>query len=108
MLAVSSVIKNQKEDFAKSILRFSVTQDRQLVVDVLRNLTCQEIYATEDPNIIFRGYSMATKALDYYMKLVGLDYLQTTLKTLVRSVYKDRESCEVLAPKMLYVVFNVI
>ena len=38
---------------------------------------------------------MATKAIDVYMKMVGSDYLRSTLGDLIKSVVTSKRSCEV-------------
>ena len=52
------------------------------------------IYA-ENYNTIFRGNSLATKAVDQYMKMVGMEYLHNTIGPLVKAVVKSKDSCEV-------------
>ena len=65
--------------------------------DLFSKLVQTEICSTEDLNIIFRGNSVATKAIDYYMKIVGMGYLNVTLGDLVKQVYKSKEICEVMS-----------
>ncbi len=48
-----------------------------------------------DPEVLFRGNSVATKALDYYMKLVGLRYLDRTIGQNIKDIYESKKSCEV-------------
>ncbi|KAL9987866.1 hypothetical protein ACROYT_G002239 [Oculina patagonica] len=63
---------------------------------------------TEDENLVFRGNSFATKAMDSYMKMIGesitanndqhcliVKYLQETLGEFVQSVYESEDDCEV-------------
>ena len=44
---------------------------------------------------MFRGNSLATKALDQYMKMIGTRFLHNTMKNLTQAVYKDSQSSEV-------------
>lgn len=44
---------------------------------------------------MFRGNSLATKAMEAYMKLVAADYLQETLGDYVKQVLESNDSCEV-------------
>lgn len=44
---------------------------------------------------MFRGNSLATKAMEAYMKLVAGDYLLETLGDYVKQVLDSNESCEV-------------
>lgn len=62
---------------------------------ILKSITSYEIEATDNVDIIFRGNSLATKALDSYMKLVGKSYLETTLGKLIKDVYENKKSVEV-------------
>ena len=51
--------------------------------------------STENPDVIFRANTLATKALDYYMKLVGLPYLYSTLHAVVKEIYNYKKPFEV-------------
>ena len=54
-----------------------------------------EILAADNPKILFRGNSIATKALDQYMKRIGSDYLKRTLKAVIEHIFSLNESFEV-------------
>jgi hypothetical protein len=82
-----------RDDLARTTVNYYVGIGREL--ELLHNLIKLEIFSTEDLNIIFRGNSIATKAIDYYMKIVGMSYLGVTLGDLVKQVYKSKEICEV-------------
>ena len=43
----------------------------------------------------FRGNSMATKTIDQYMKMVGHQYLYSTIGRIINQVYLSKDSCEV-------------
>ncbi|KAI8590146.1 hypothetical protein BDZ88DRAFT_415699 [Geranomyces variabilis] len=90
---LGTVCGTQREAVAKVFI--SVLMSEQMELQGLRTLLGDEIQATDNPNIIFRGNSMATKSLDQYMKVVGTTYLVDTIGLLVRQVYTARESCEV-------------
>lgn len=49
---------------------------------------------------MFRGNSLATKAMEAYLKLTGDKYLQETLGGLVTHVLANGQDCEVDADKM--------
>jgi hypothetical protein len=44
------------------------------------------IFIHRDPNTLFRGNSLATKAVDEFMKHAGMQYLHDTLKSIVDEV----------------------
>ena len=44
---------------------------------------------TDDEHLTFRGNSLATKAMEAYMKLVGENYLQDTLADVISSVVES-------------------
>lgn len=45
---------------------------------------------------MFRGNSLATKAMESYQKLIGDQYLQWLLRDIVRQIIETNEDCEVL------------
>jgi len=97
-----------QNDFQNSILLGKVTKASQgvmnafvqlfysqgLIMEFLKVATTQEIVSTKDVNVIFRQNSVATKAVDQWMKLVGFSYLQKTLGFLIDLIYSSNKSCE--------------
>jgi hypothetical protein len=55
---------------------------------------CFEL-CTDDERLTFRGNSLATKAMEAYLKLTGDRYLQETLGELVSCVLSSGQDCEV-------------
>ena len=55
----------------------------------------REMEETSDPNVLFRGNSLGTKAVDFYMKINGLPFLKSTFADLIENVYKNKENCEI-------------
>ncbi|OLL25586.1 Inhibitory regulator protein BUD2/CLA2, partial [Neolecta irregularis DAH-3] len=51
--------------------------------------------AQMDANILFRGNSLLTKAVDSHMKRAGADYLEETLGDILRSIAEENVICEV-------------
>ena len=49
----------------------------------------------DDEHLTFRGNSIATKAMEAYMKLVGEKYLKDTLEDFVRTMMTSPDDCEV-------------
>ncbi|KNC99916.1 uncharacterized protein SPPG_05288 [Spizellomyces punctatus DAOM BR117] len=53
-----------------------------------------EIEDTNDPNTLFRGNSMASKAVDVYMRYIGRAYLKNTLGDIIKSIVSKKLHCE--------------
>ncbi|KAJ3016285.1 Ras GTPase-activating protein 1 [Thoreauomyces humboldtii] len=90
---LGAVCGTQREAIAKVFV--SVLMSRRMELECLKTLLGDEIRVTENPNIIFRGNSMATKCLDQYMKVIGANYLADTIGLLVQQVYFAKDFCEV-------------
>ncbi|KAK5668243.1 hypothetical protein QVD99_005279 [Batrachochytrium dendrobatidis] len=86
------IITQEREEFARSFLNLMRALNRER--EGICILVHDEISSTEDPNIIFRGNTLATKVVDQYMKAVGAEYLQSILSPLIAAVYENGESCE--------------
>ena len=86
-------ITKEKEDVGRTLARLFEFKGK--ASDLIITLTCREVEETADPDVIFRANSLATKAFDYYMKLVGLPYLHNTLEDLVKEIYNTKKLCEV-------------
>ena len=61
----------------------------------LEYLLDNEIAKTDDANVLFRGNSILTKAVDSFMKLVGMDYLEFVLGDILREIVNGEMSCEI-------------
>ncbi|KAL5269087.1 hypothetical protein ACHWQZ_G002799 [Mnemiopsis leidyi] len=83
----------QKEDLANLLLH--VLHDFQKARDFLEEIVMLDVEKTEDPSLLFRGNSIATKAVDLYMKLIGSKYLKNTLGLFIRDVYDNAQEFEV-------------
>ncbi|KAJ3029808.1 UNVERIFIED_CONTAM: Ras GTPase-activating protein 1 [Siphonaria sp. JEL0065] len=84
---------SMRAQFAKTVVRLLIS--KKLEVEGLVSFIENEINATNDPHIIFRGNSLGTKAMDILMSAIGMDYLHTTLGSLIKVIYESKESCEV-------------
>ena len=60
----------------------------------LRRLCELQIADTTDPNVLFRGNSLASCAVDLYMKELAADCLAAALAGTVEAVSLSRHSCE--------------
>jgi len=72
----------------------NIFQSQGSAVRFLNQLVDQEINTTKDPNTIFRGNSLATKCLDYFMKLLGHNYLVSVLKKGLDEIFTEKKNCE--------------
>ncbi|XP_046844941.1 disabled homolog 2-interacting protein-like isoform X2 [Xenia sp. Carnegie-2017] len=82
-----------KDEMARILVR--ILQSCGKAKEFLIDLVITEMQRSGEENIMFRGNSFATKAMDYYMKMVGEEYLERTLGEFVKSVYMFEEDCEV-------------
>lgn len=70
------------------------------LVPLIKALAENELSKTSDPNTIFRGNTLVTKVIDELMKLVGLPYLQDTIKSIIDEICTDHHSCEIDPSKL--------
>ncbi|CAD6188781.1 unnamed protein product [Caenorhabditis auriculariae] len=96
----------QKEDFATSLVR--VLYKQKLVKEFLCDLIMKEVEQLDNDHLMFRGNSLATKAMESFMKLVADEYLQSTLSDFIRMVLKSEDSCEVDPQKLSNVSSGVL
>ncbi|KAE8144518.1 hypothetical protein BDV25DRAFT_166657 [Aspergillus avenaceus] len=64
-------------------------QDREVLVRDLGRT------ATVEANLLFRGNSLLTKALDYHMRRLGKEYLEETIGERLRDIDEGDPECEV-------------
>jgi hypothetical protein len=51
--------------------------------------------ATMEANLLFRGNSILTKALDAHMRRLGSDYLRNTIAEIIRAIVESDPDCEI-------------
>ena len=64
-------------------------QDRELAAHELGKAMSNEV------NLLFRGNSLLTRAVDYYMRLVGREFLEVTLADVLGKINEAEDDCEV-------------
>ncbi|XP_054273191.1 ras GTPase-activating protein raskol isoform X2 [Macrosteles quadrilineatus] len=82
-----------KEDIATALVH--VMQREGLAKQFLADIVMMDIERIEDDRLTFRGNSLATKAMEAYLKLTGEKYLHSTLGELVAGVLGAGVDCEV-------------
>ncbi|CAL4059720.1 unnamed protein product, partial [Meganyctiphanes norvegica] len=87
-----------KEDIATSLVY--IMQREGKARHFLADLVTMEIDRIDDAHLLFRGNSLATKAMEAFMKLVGEKYLLDTLRQVINRVVDEKLDCEVDPMKM--------
>ena len=86
-------VTNEKDDVGRTLA--NIFEAKNKAVDLIRSLNFREIDRTENPDVIFRENTLATKTLDHYMKLIGHPYLLQTLGPMIEEIYRSKKQCEV-------------
>ncbi|XP_039628169.1 rasGAP-activating-like protein 1 isoform X2 [Polypterus senegalus] len=71
-----------------------------LVIPFLDYLNMKEVNQTSDPNTLFRSNSLASKAMEQFMKAVGMLYLHEVLKPIVNRIFEEKKYIELDPCKM--------
>ncbi|XP_067127219.1 ras GTPase-activating protein nGAP-like isoform X3 [Centruroides vittatus] len=82
-----------KEDIATTLI--NIMQKENMAKQFLTDAIMADVNKIDDQHLTFRGNSLATKAAEAFMKLLGEKYLQDTLGEVVRNIIESPEDCEV-------------
>ncbi|CAN9513463.1 unnamed protein product [Ophioblennius macclurei] len=81
-----------RQDVAMTLVKIYLGQG--LVVPFLDYLNTREVNHTTDPNTLFRSNSLASKAMEQFMKAVGMLYLHEVLKPIINRVFDEKKYIE--------------
>ncbi|KAG7273785.1 hypothetical protein CRUP_012803, partial [Coryphaenoides rupestris] len=81
-----------RQDVAMTLVKIYLGQG--LVVPFLDYLNTREVNHTSDPNTLFRSNSLASKAMEQFMKAVGMLYLHEVLKPILNRIFDDKKYVE--------------
>ena len=82
-----------KEELSFSLMSVFKTQD--IAEDILADIVVHEISSNDNESLTFRGNSIATKAMEAYIKLVGEKYLEDTLRSSLQDILNSDLDLEV-------------
>jgi len=96
--AIERVVSGVEErnNLALSLVRIYEARNRAPIV--LRTLISHEVRGAPDVDTLFRANSLASKAIEMYMKVIGFNYLQGILEPTLDKMYMGKKSCEVSLP----------
>ncbi|XP_028966545.1 ras GTPase-activating protein 3 [Galendromus occidentalis] len=77
-----------------------VLSETKQIVKFLRAVAEHEMSNTSDATTLFRGNSLLSRCVDEFMKFVGMQYLQSTLRSLIDRVLSERKPCEIDPTKL--------
>ncbi|XP_077540409.1 ras GTPase-activating protein raskol isoform X3 [Haemaphysalis longicornis] len=82
-----------KEEIATGLV--SIMHREEMAQEFLTQLVMADLQDLGDQHLTFRGNSLATKATEAYLKLLGDGYLQENLGPFIRDVLASNLDCEV-------------
>ncbi|XP_044053557.1 rasGAP-activating-like protein 1 isoform X2 [Siniperca chuatsi] len=81
-----------RQDVAMTLVKIYLGQG--LVVPFLDYLNTREVNHTTDPNTLFRSNSLSSKAMEQFMKAVGMLYLHEVLKPMINRIFDEKKYIE--------------
>ncbi|XP_062399774.1 rasGAP-activating-like protein 1 [Sardina pilchardus] len=83
---------DSRQDVAMTLVKIYLGQG--LVVPFLDYLNSREVNHTTDPNTLFRSNSLASKAMEQFMKAVGMLYLHEVLRPVINRIFEEKKYVE--------------
>ncbi|XP_066500732.1 rasGAP-activating-like protein 1 [Hoplias malabaricus] len=83
---------DSRQDVSMMLVKIYLGQG--LVVPFLDYLNTREVHQTTDPNTLFRSNSLASKAMEQFMKAVGMIYLHEVLKPIINRIFEEKKYIE--------------
>uniref|UniRef100_A0A6B2KYY8 Uncharacterized protein n=1 Tax=Arcella intermedia TaxID=1963864 RepID=A0A6B2KYY8_9EUKA len=97
---LADVPMSSKDRADLSELICNITEITGNSAKVLSHIMTTQVFRTPTKEVLFRGNSIASKSLDYYMKVVGGPWLES-IKTFIQEVVNATDfPCEVLQSKL--------
>ncbi|KAL0979488.1 hypothetical protein UPYG_G00185770 [Umbra pygmaea] len=81
-----------RQEVAMTLVKIYLGQG--LVVPFLDYLNTRQVNQTSDPNTLFRSNSLASKAMEQFMKAVGMLYLHEVLKPIINRIFEEKKYIE--------------
>ncbi|XP_063051546.1 rasGAP-activating-like protein 1 [Engraulis encrasicolus] len=81
-----------RQDVAMTLVKIYLGQG--LTVPFLDYLNTREVNHTSDPNTLFRSNSLASKAMEQFMKAVGMLYLHEVLRPIINRIFEEKKYVE--------------
>ncbi|SCV71837.1 BQ2448_4531 [Microbotryum intermedium] len=91
---IASEFPADLEEIAKIMLNIYISQD-VLLPRILKLADLEVEKGAQSAAILFRGNSILTKAVEMYMRKVGVDYLEASIGEPIRKLYNDKVEIEI-------------
>eukprot|EP00043_Microstomoeca_roanoka_P016864 m.174171 g.174171 ORF g.174171 m.174171 type:complete len:789 (-) comp16537_c0_seq2:419-2785(-) len=95
----------ERDELASALMLAFKSED---AVKCLRALTSHQIATAENSATLFRSNTLASKCADYFMKIIGMNYLHKTLKEIVDDIFHEKKDCEIDPSKMSHSSSGVV
>jgi hypothetical protein len=80
---------SEREAAAKALIMYYASQGQ--ATEFIKGVVKSEVESTLQASTIFRGNSIASKAIDVYMKILGKEYLEETLKKVIDTIIESKK-----------------